>query len=88
MIALFHFVEAYIYLLEVFIKVLIQRFSNNNKLHLHDYNEVLQYCKIYLNLIIDSFLNKIFKIIWNILIIAYFQPSVGLIILETALSLN
>ena len=88
MIALFDFVEVCIYLLEVFIKVLIQRFSNNNKLYLHDYNEVLYYCKSYLNLIIDSFLNKIFKIIWNILIIAYFQPSVGLIILETALSLS
>ena len=29
-----------------------------------------------------------FKIILNILIIAYFQPSVGLIIQETTLSLN
>ena len=31
--------------------------NNNNKLYLHKYNKVLQYCKSYLNLIIDSFLN-------------------------------
>ena len=31
--------------------------NNNNKLYLHDYNKVLQYCQSYLNLIIDSFLN-------------------------------
>ena len=43
---------------------------------------ILQYWKRYLNF------NKIFKIILNILIIAYFQPSVGLIISETTLSLN
>ena len=32
--------------------------NNNNKLYLYDYNKVLQYCKSYLNLIIDSFLNS------------------------------
>ena len=31
--------------------------NNNNKFYLHYYNKVLQYCKSYLNLIIDSFLN-------------------------------
>ena len=45
--------------------------NNNNKLYLHDYNKVLQYCKSYLKLIIDSFYQlKQFQI--NILIIAYF----------------
>ena len=29
--------------------------SKNNKLYLHDYNKLLQYCKSYLKLIIDSF---------------------------------
>ena len=29
--------------------------NNNNKLYLLDYNKVLQYCKSYLKLIIDSF---------------------------------
>ena len=28
--------------------------NNNNKIYLHDYNKVLQYCKSYLNLIINS----------------------------------
>ena len=28
--------------------------DNNNKLHLHYYNKVLQYCKSYLKLIIES----------------------------------
>ena len=28
--------------------------NNNNKPYLHDYNKVLQYCKSYLKLIIDS----------------------------------
>ena len=28
--------------------------NNNNKLYLHDYNKVLQYCKSYLKLLIDS----------------------------------
>ena len=28
--------------------------NNDNKLYLHDYNKVLQYCKSYLKLIIDS----------------------------------
>ena len=28
--------------------------NNNNKLYLHDHNKVLQYCKSYLKLIIDS----------------------------------
>ena len=28
--------------------------NNNDKLYLHDYNKVLQYCKSYLNLIIES----------------------------------
>ena len=28
--------------------------SNNNKLYLHDHNKVLQYCKSYLKLLIDS----------------------------------
>ena len=31
--------------------------NNNNKLYFHYYNKVLQYCKSYLDLIIDSFLN-------------------------------
>ena len=44
--------------------------------------------KFNLNLITDSFANEIFKITLNILIITYFQPSVGLIIPETSLSLN
>ena len=47
--------------------------NNNNsiKLYLHDYNKVLQYCKSYLKLSIDSFYQlKQFQI--NILIIAYF----------------
>ena len=29
--------------------------NNNNKLYLHDYNKLLQYCKSYMKLIIDSF---------------------------------
>ena len=29
--------------------------NNNNKLYLHDYNKLLQYCKSYRKLIIDSF---------------------------------
>ena len=29
--------------------------NDNNKFYLHYYNKVLQYCKKYLNLIIDSF---------------------------------
>ena len=29
--------------------------NNNNKHYLHDHNKVLQYCKSYLKLIIDSF---------------------------------
>ena len=28
--------------------------NNNNKLYLHDHNKVLQYCKSYLKLVIDS----------------------------------
>ena len=28
--------------------------NNNNKLYLHDQNKVLQYCKSYLKLLIDS----------------------------------
>ena len=28
--------------------------NNNNKLYLHDHNKVLEYCKSYLKLIIDS----------------------------------
>ena len=28
--------------------------NNNNKLYLHDHNKVLQYCKSYLKLLIDS----------------------------------
>ena len=28
--------------------------NNNNKVYLHDHNKVLQYCKSYLKLIIDS----------------------------------
>ena len=28
--------------------------NNNNKLYLHDHNKVLQYCKSYLKLIMDS----------------------------------
>ena len=36
----------------------------------------------------DSFLNYLFRIILNLLIIAYFQLSVGLIIPETSLSLS
>ena len=35
-----------------------QEYNNNsNKLYLPGYNKVLQYCKSYLNLIIDSYLN-------------------------------
>jgi len=30
---------------------------DNNKLYLHDYNRVLQYCKSHLNLIINYFIN-------------------------------
>ena len=51
-----------VYLLEVFIKVLIESILATT-ISFYDYNKVLQYCKSYLNLIIDSFLNKIFKII-------------------------
>ena len=29
--------------------------NNNNKLYLHDHNKVLQYCKSYLKLLIDSY---------------------------------
>ena len=28
--------------------------NNNNKLYLHDHNKVLQYCKSYLKLLIES----------------------------------
>ena len=38
----------YIYILDDSIN------NNNNKLYLHDHNKVLQYCKSYLKLIIDS----------------------------------
>ena len=31
--------------------------TDNNKLYFHYYNKGLQYCKSYLDLIIDSFLN-------------------------------
>ena len=31
--------------------------NNNNKLYLHDYNKVLQYCKSHLNLIINYLIN-------------------------------
>ena len=35
--------------------------NNNNKLYLHDHNKVLQYCKSYLKLIIDSLQIKYLK---------------------------
>jgi len=31
--------------------------NNNNKLYLHDYNNVLHYCKSHLNLIINDLIN-------------------------------
>ena len=35
--------------------------SNNNKLYLHDHNQVLQYCKSYWKLLIDSLQIKYLK---------------------------
>ena len=43
------------YLLLIMTKIV--SINNNNKFYFHYYNKVLQYCKSYLNLIIDSFLN-------------------------------
>lgn len=34
--------------------LLIKQTTNNNKLYLHDHNKVLQYCKSYLKILIDS----------------------------------
>jgi len=37
-----------------FLEVVLFNNNNNNKLYLHDHNKVLQYCKSYLKVIIDS----------------------------------
>ena len=60
----------FVYLCSNFLMYII--YNHNNKLYLHDYNKVLQYCKKLLEINHWFLINWIFKIIWNILIIAYF----------------